>query len=167
MKQTTFWLILFLGLGWGFGYFSKVVVTFNHVGGSFNLFKYHHRGCLNSPVFSNFGSCAACWACFMCHHELWPTSVSHRFSSLNSSLGLAGGKHYQKITIPIFRLVKLIVTSRLWVIYVREDNYSNVQARITQLIWTAWTLLSAARERPLNLNHSLLFWSIGFWQVYG
>ena len=41
----------------------------------------------------------------MCHHELWPTSVSHPFSFLNSSLGLAGEKHYQKITIPIFRLV--------------------------------------------------------------
>ena len=41
----------------------------------------------------------------MCHHELWPTSVNHPFSSLNSSLGFAGGKHYQKITIPIFRLI--------------------------------------------------------------
>ena len=41
----------------------------------------------------------------MCHHELCPTSVSHPFSSLNSSLGFAQGKHYQKITIPIFRLV--------------------------------------------------------------
>ena len=28
----------------------------------------------------------------MCLHELWPTSVSHPFSSLNSSLGFAGGK---------------------------------------------------------------------------
>ena len=41
----------------------------------------------------------------MCHHELWPTSVSHPFSSLNSSEGFAGGKHYQKITIAIFRFV--------------------------------------------------------------
>ena len=41
----------------------------------------------------------------MCHHELWPTPVNHPSSSLNSSLGFAGGKHYQKITIPIFRLV--------------------------------------------------------------
>ena len=41
----------------------------------------------------------------MCHHELWPISVSHPFCSLNSSLGFAAGKHYQKITIPIFRLV--------------------------------------------------------------
>ena len=41
----------------------------------------------------------------MCHHELWPTSVSHPFSSLSSSLGFAAGKHCQKITIPIFRLV--------------------------------------------------------------
>ena len=49
--------------------------------------------------------CAACCAHVMCHHELWPTSVSQPFSFLNSSLGLAGGKHYQKITNPIFRLI--------------------------------------------------------------
>ena len=60
----------------------------------------HHRGCLNNPIFSNLGWGAACWAHFMCHHELWPTSVSHPFS-LNTSCGFAGGKHYQKITIPI------------------------------------------------------------------
>ena len=41
----------------------------------------------------------------MYHHELWPTSVCHPFSFLNSSVGLAGKKHFQKITIPIFRLV--------------------------------------------------------------
>ena len=41
----------------------------------------------------------------MCHHKLWPTSVSHPFSSLNGSLGFAGGKHYQKLTIPIFDLL--------------------------------------------------------------
>ena len=35
----------------------------------------------------------------------WPTSVSQPFSSLNSSLGFAGGKHHQKIIIPIFRLI--------------------------------------------------------------
>ena len=44
---------------------------------------------------------------FMCHYKLWPTSVSHPFSSFNRSLGLAGGKHHQKITIPIFRLQNL------------------------------------------------------------
>ena len=41
----------------------------------------------------------------MYHHELWPTSESHPFSFLNSSLCLAGGKLYQKITVPVFRLV--------------------------------------------------------------
>ena len=30
--------------------FSKVVVTFNYVGGSLNCFKYHHWGCLNEPI---------------------------------------------------------------------------------------------------------------------
>ena len=42
----------------------------------------------------------------MCHHELWPTWVSHPFSSLNGSLGFAGGKHDQKITIIILRLLQ-------------------------------------------------------------
>ena len=42
----------------------------------------------NNPIFSNLGLCAACCARFMCHHELWPTSVSHPFSSLNSSPAL-------------------------------------------------------------------------------
>ena len=90
------------GGGWGGGLglgFSKVVVTFSHVGGSFNLL-------WALPGLSNLGLCAACWAHFICHHDMWPTSPSHPFSFLNSSLGLAGGKHYQKMTIPIsiFRL---------------------------------------------------------------
>ena len=51
------------------------------------------------------GLCAACWAHFMCHPKLWPTSVSHPFSSLNSSIGFAGGKRYLKNTVPFFRLV--------------------------------------------------------------
>ena len=72
--------------------------------GPFSIYG-HHQGFLNNPIFSNLGLCAACWAIFMCHHKLWPTSVSHPFSSLNSSLSFAGGKNYQKITIPIFRLV--------------------------------------------------------------
>ena len=81
---------------------SKVVATFNHVGGSFNLFMATTGDVWIIPSFSNLELCAA--RC-MCHHELWPTSVSHPFSSLNSSLGFAGGKHYQKNTIPIFRLI--------------------------------------------------------------
>ena len=64
----------------------------------------HHKGSMNNGIFSNLWLCAAFRARFMCHHELWPTSVSHTFSSLNSSLGFAGGKHYQKITIPSFDL---------------------------------------------------------------
>ena len=49
---------------------------------------------------SNLELCATCWAHFMCHHEMWLTSMSHPYSSLSSSLAFAGG-----ITIPIFRLV--------------------------------------------------------------
>ena len=35
-------------------------------------------------------------------------SVGHPLSFLNSSLGLAGEKYYQKITIPIFRLFAIL-----------------------------------------------------------
>ena len=69
----------------GVGGFSKVVATFNRVGGSFSLFMATTRGCLNNPIFSNLGLCAVCWAHFVCHHELQPTSVGHSFSFLNSS----------------------------------------------------------------------------------
>ena len=68
------------------------------------IFYGHHWGCLNNPISSNLGLCAAFWAHFMCHHKLCPTSVSHPFSSLNSYLGLTGGKYYPKNTIPIFIL---------------------------------------------------------------
>ena len=57
------------------------------------------------PSFRILVLCAACWRHFMCHHKLWPTSVSHPFSFLNNFLSLAWGKHYLKITIPIYRLV--------------------------------------------------------------
>ena len=68
------------------------------------IFYGHHRICLHNPIFSNLELCAACWAHFMCHHELWPTSVSHPFS-LSSSWGLTWGKYYQNIIIPVFRLI--------------------------------------------------------------
>ena len=50
--------------------FFKVVVTFNHVGGSFNLLVPPplHQGCPNNPIFSNMGLNTACWAYFMYHH---------------------------------------------------------------------------------------------------
>ena len=86
--------------GGGGGGFSKVVATFNHVGGSFNL-----SMATSGAVWIIPGLCVVCWAHFMCHHELWPTSVRHPFYFLNSSWCLTGGKHYQKITIAIFKIV--------------------------------------------------------------
>ena len=69
------------------------------------IFLWPPPGYLKNPIFSNLGLCAACWTHFMCHHELWPTSAGHPFSFLNSSWGLTGGKHYQKITILIVSFV--------------------------------------------------------------
>ena len=91
-------------LGWGLGAFLRWWPPSAMWAGPL-IFYGRHRGCLNNPIFLNLGLCAACWAHFMCHQELWPTSVSHPFPFLNSSLGLAGRKHYQKISLPIFRLV--------------------------------------------------------------
>ena len=80
--------------GWRF--ISWLAATSNHLGGSFNLLM-AATGCLNNPIFSNLGLWAACWAHFMCYHKLWPTSVSHPFSFLNSSLGLTGENITRKL----------------------------------------------------------------------
>ena len=83
------------------GSVCKVVVTFiNHVGRFFDLSSTTTGGVWILQYFFNLGSNAAC---FMCHHELWPTTLSHSFS-LNSSLVVARWKHYLKINIPIFKL---------------------------------------------------------------
>ena len=103
--------------GWGLGAFLRWWPLSTLLAGPLSFYG-HHRGGLNNPIFSNLGLCATCWAHFMCHHELWPTSVSHPFSFLNSSLGLAGGKHYQKITIPVFRFVLQNFTIRGYFPYI-------------------------------------------------
>ena len=59
---------------------------------------------LNNPINWNLGLCVACWARFICHREFWSLSVSHLFSSLNSSQSFAEEKHYKKICIPILAL---------------------------------------------------------------
>ena len=77
---------------WGWEFFRVVFKGGGHLqpcgwgGGSLNLFKWHHYECLNNPISSNLASCTACCC------------------SINSSLGLTGGKP-DKITILVFRLV--------------------------------------------------------------
>ena len=61
-------------------------------------------------------SCAACWARFVCHNELWPTSLTCPFSSPNRSLGLAGGK-YRKLTITSSDLLSKIFSFGLLPLY--------------------------------------------------
>ena len=100
----------------GAGGFSNVMATLNHVGGSFNLFM---------ATTLNLGFCAVCWAHFVFHYKLWPTSVSHPSSVLNSSLGLAGRNHYQKTTILVFRVVlQKFCYSRLLSLYSFLSLYS-------------------------------------------
>ena len=88
---------------------SKVVLTFNYLARSFNLFNYHYAGCVNNHIYFRIWgyvlhvehvSCAIT----NCGKHQWvpPSSLS---SIVNNSLGLAGGKHYQKINIPVIRFV--------------------------------------------------------------
>ena len=51
--------------------------------------------------------------------------------------------------------LKLIVTCRLCVIYVSEDNNSNVRVTIIRLLWITWTSMSDFREKPSKLNYPL------------
>ena len=84
--------------GWGLGSFSKVVVAFNHV------FSTKTTGDVwIIPSFRILGLCATYWAHFMSSRIV--ANISESPSPLNSSLGLTEGKHYQKITVPILRLV--------------------------------------------------------------
>ena len=60
--------------------------------------------------------------------------------------------------------LRLIITCRLWVIYVREDNYSNVKVMIKRLIWTIWTPMSSVLKKADKLNLSL---SLSQWGIWG
>ena len=76
----------------------------------------HYWGVWIIPSFRILGY-DPCWAHFMCHLEVWPKSVGHPLSILNSSSGLRGGKHYQKITILIFRIFPKNLLPRLPFLY--------------------------------------------------
>ena len=61
------------------------------------------------PSFSNSGLCAACWAHFMYHHELWPTSVSHPFSFINSSVLLEENITRKLLSLPLELFFKILL----------------------------------------------------------
>ena len=83
--------------------FSLMRITSNHVGGSFNLFMAttgYVRIILSFRIWDyvlhvEHISCVITY----CDQHRWA------FSFLNSSFGLALGKYYQKISIPIFRFI--------------------------------------------------------------
>ena len=56
---------------------------------------------------------------------------------------------------------------RWCVIYVREDNDSNIYATITRLIWTIWTSLSNIPRKAIKFNHSLHVKSVEFGWAMG
>ena len=51
--------------------------------------------------------------------------------------------------------LRLIITCRLWVIVMGEDNYSNVWVMIKRLIWTICTPMSSVPKKADKLNLSL------------
>ena len=124
-KHYAHWIIHVIHLsirGWGLGAFLRWWPPSAMWAGLLILYG-HNRWCLNNPIFSNLGLWAACSARFMCHHELWPTSVCHPFSSVNCSSGLTVGKYYQKITIPVFRLILPNFASPGWFSYILLSLY--------------------------------------------
>ena len=54
----------------------------------FNLCMWCHQR--YPPILSNWRLWIVCLTHFMCHHEVWPTSVNHTRSFLNNPLGHAG-----------------------------------------------------------------------------
>ena len=90
----------------GVGDFSKVVATFSHMDGSFNLFMATTGDVWLMPSFLiwDYVLHVEHVSCVItnCVQHQW---VIPSFSSLNSSLGFAGRKHYQEITVPTLRLV--------------------------------------------------------------
>ena len=83
---------------------AKVVATVNHVGVSFNLFTATIGDVWIIPSFRIRSYVLHVERTFHVSSRI-VTNISESFSSPNGSFGLAGWKHYQKITIPIFRLV--------------------------------------------------------------
>ena len=55
----------------------------------------------------------------------------------------------------LFFLFFLIVAYRLCLMYVREDNDSNVKSVITRFIWTICTLLSTVPREAVKFARSL------------
>ena len=108
----------------------------------------HHWGCLNNPISSNLGLCAACWAHFVCRQALRSTSVSHPFS-LNSILG------------------KCYVTFRYT--YVRVNKEIWIRIWICIWIWIPWTGHSCrfvGRLQPVRAQLDDLMplpWEQGLW----
>ena len=100
-------------LGWGWGLFLRWWPPSDTWVGLLIFLSATTRNVWIIPFFSNFEICATCWAHFICHHELWLTSLMHPFSFLNGSLGLVGGKHYQKFTIPIFWFSSKVLLSKI------------------------------------------------------
>ena len=60
LNKVTFQYISTYGVGEGESLYLSWCSTLTMWVGHLTFIKYHHRGCLNGPIFSNLWSCAAC-----------------------------------------------------------------------------------------------------------
>ena len=125
----------------------------------FSLYSSCHRRHVNvtrSEITSNSSVCSA--ACSDSKQKLQSSTSLFRFTyKLIQSLflqwfvKLMGPSLFSFIVLIVFFFLRLIITCRLWVIYVKEDNYSNVKVMIARLIWTIWTPMSYVPKKADNL----------------
>ena len=102
LMEWKFVFLLIQILWVGVGVFSKVVVTFSHVGGSFTLFSTTTRDVWIIPSFRIW-----VYVLYVEHISFVIMNCGQHPSLLpNSCLGLAGGKSYKEITTPMFRLLQ-------------------------------------------------------------
>ena len=144
--------------GWGLGAFLRWKPRSTTWAGPLIFFG-HHQGCLNKTIFFRFGIMCCMLSAF--HVSPWivtKNNESIRFSSLNRPLGLAGEKYYQKITIPLCRLVLQSFALPgcfpyiLFVCYFISLLLVGSLLQYATLYITIWTSLSAVWERPSNLS---------------
>ena len=138
-------IISYVTCGRGLGAFRRWWPPSPMWAGPFNMFKAITGDVRIIPSFQIRGYVLHFQARFMCHYELWPTSVSHPFSFLNSSFGLTWGKHNQKITIAIVRLVLQVFAMPGYFLYIVFYSY------LFSLLSSCWFVIAVCDSASVRV----------------
>ena len=95
------------------------------------------------PSFRIWVLCAAYWGHFMCHHKLWPTSVSHPFSFHNNFLPLSP---------PGWRGIVVTVRAGGWV-GGRAGGCQTCGTHISVTVWWIFSIRSSVELSRLVGGH--------------